>query len=281
MWRTGLEGMLITARQAATTSENDMKRSMGFTLVELLVVIAIIALLISILAPSLKTAKDLTRQMICGTYLRSIAMATILYAEGDGGKLPKIAGMLHTPALGEPYDWDNGANAPVLMNDGSGRNTPYGMGYLHFAGLVAPDMLYCPLYATVPDPDPRWLRSSYPDPYSLVRIPYDQIHTVNFFAGYLWNVNITLRGDGRADTTYNKLERLPGSAFMAMDLYLRRWDIGHWLAGPTTPSWQVAMPAGNVQLKQSQQGYAYMQQADMYNNLTDFQKGLEYLQGKL
>ena len=257
-----------------------MRRSRGFTLVELLVVIAIIALLISILAPSLKTAKDLTRQAICAVDLRSIATANQVYAAANNGVLPKVSGIMHPPALAEPYAWNSGANKPILLPDG--RNTPYGgLGNLHFTGLVHADTLYCPLYPFSPNPQPRWLRSSYPDPYSLVRVPWDQIFTVNFFAGYIWNANIVSTGGGRAETKYNKMEVVPSGAFMAMDLYFRKVDIGHWLAGPDTPSWQVAFPDGSVQLRQSREGYLYMQEANVYNNIPEFIKAIEYIQGKL
>lgn len=56
----------------------------GFTLIELLVVVAIIALLISILLPSLSRAREQGRRVVCAASLRSISQGAALYLEDTG-----------------------------------------------------------------------------------------------------------------------------------------------------------------------------------------------------
>ncbi|MFP4054212.1 MAG: type II secretion system protein [Phycisphaerae bacterium] len=78
----------------------------GFTLIELLIVVAIIALLVSILLPSLARAKDQARRLLCLTNLRNMSTATQTYAADNNDQYP-IA--YYTEAVGDvltSYAWD-------------------------------------------------------------------------------------------------------------------------------------------------------------------------------
>ncbi len=60
------------------------RSSHAFTLIELLVVIAIIALLVSILLPSLAKARELANKTVCAGHLHQIGIALNLYVRDEG-----------------------------------------------------------------------------------------------------------------------------------------------------------------------------------------------------
>lgn len=62
-----------------------MRTVKGFTLIELLVVIAIIALLLSVIIPSLSLAKEHAMEILCENNIRQYGFAMVLYCDDNDG----------------------------------------------------------------------------------------------------------------------------------------------------------------------------------------------------
>jgi prepilin-type N-terminal cleavage/methylation domain-containing protein len=113
------------------STENPRSRQAGFTLVELLVVIGIIALLISILLPSLKKAREQAARVECLANLRSIGQAYEIYAVQFKQAMP----IGTSDAAGMNMQWNY-----LIWNAG----IPYGPGLLYDTrALTVPQALYC------------------------------------------------------------------------------------------------------------------------------------------
>ena len=106
----------------------------GFTLVELLIVVSILALMVSILLPSLSKAREQAKAVVCGSNLRQITLANDLYANDHRhrycpGAADFVMSNLHRwhgtrTHTSEPFDGRSGPLAPYLGPEGSIRACP-------------------------------------------------------------------------------------------------------------------------------------------------------------
>lgn len=75
----------------------------GFTLIELLVAIAVIALLMSLIAPSLRMARERVFRISCANNQRSIASAMVAYASDNKGNVMRCS----SKNSNMPYAWED------------------------------------------------------------------------------------------------------------------------------------------------------------------------------
>ncbi len=105
-------------------------RRKGFTLIELLVVIAIIALLVSILLPSLAQAKEHAKAVLCQTNMKNLGQAFATYGTDNNDVI--FSG------------WDNGWDYGLGFPAGNGwhRQWPYIAAYWAKGASLSRDSLY-------------------------------------------------------------------------------------------------------------------------------------------
>ena len=143
----------------------------GFTLVELLVVIGIIALLISILLPTLNQARRSAKSVVCQSNLRQAGTGLLMFTESNKQKLP-TADVPSGGGTGHPFWYDRvmeylGAKSDAL---GSGIYDPEN--YAEF--FTCPDaaveggfLHYAPHTRLMP-PQAPWLPEAIAQPFSVI-----------------------------------------------------------------------------------------------------------------
>jgi prepilin-type N-terminal cleavage/methylation domain-containing protein/prepilin-type processing-associated H-X9-DG protein len=125
-----------------------VSKKTGFTLVELLVVIGIIALLISILLPSLNRARETANRVKCASNLRQIGQAILLYSNENKGNYPRTM-YVPTGNAQNYYDTTNGGSAmdpfnPANFNGATGNAVQPAIFLLIRTQDITPEVFVCP-----------------------------------------------------------------------------------------------------------------------------------------
>lgn len=164
-----------------------MMKKKGFTLIELLVVIAIIALLLSIIMPALRKAKEQAMAAVCMSSQRQTVMVTLTYSlDNDGLNIPSWQ---YLAAIGEvPEHWYTFIKP--YYDD-------------------AKNMLYCPRAKNpkidLNDPDSVWGTAS------LAWFADPRIHTENYldhFGGFGYNNWLEFDSGGQDKAIFKRDEVL-------------------------------------------------------------------------
>ncbi len=121
--------------------------SLGFTLIELLVVIAVISVLMGLLVPCLRAARERAHRTVCAGNLQQIGRGIMAYS-ADDDQLPipglpsSTSTMLWLPHL---HAFSYMATHPDALGEREQRWSVSNLGYLHQTQAIDnPEVFYCP-----------------------------------------------------------------------------------------------------------------------------------------
>ncbi len=170
----------------------------AFTLIELLVVIAIIALLVSILLPSLQQAKNLAKGMLCMTHIKGMGTGLMLYQEATGGWVPgSFPHDFVYDSGGVGITWPTWAHCMMQLTQTQWEYDPD----YHPSGIAwnpqvsyvdSFDMLFCPMDGGMVD---DWMKSINGSYGINISMTYDDHSPGPSPHGEFYNIQLTKRPD--------------------------------------------------------------------------------------
>lgn len=209
----------------------DARRRRGFTLVELLVVIGIIALLISILLPSLSKAQEQARRIACASNVRQFCTSLIMYAGENKGRLMDVGN--------HNKQWNNSGNTSV--SNGVQTMHPAARDLLVEQYKMTRRMFFCPSNVDM-DNGSNWSRSDLND---------------FAFTGYMFLAGRTELSKPKAQITLFKgFEEVPdGIQVVPGPKLTGRKAFYEVLVGDTSRSWQNQLSPSNHLYGDDSTGY--------------------------
>ncbi len=148
----------------------------GFTLVELLVVIGIIALLISILLPTLGRARSSANSIACQSNLRQVGLGLLLYADGNKQSLPRAdeRNLATGNAEQRPYWSDHVAAYIGVKGDGDATSgfdqSKYGEAFTCPDAKIPGGWMHYSVHPRLIPPQAGWVNDAKEQPWQLVTL---------------------------------------------------------------------------------------------------------------
>lgn len=170
----------------------------GFTLIELLVVISIIALLMSVLMPSLQKAKRSAQRVVCNSNLRNFGLANSTYIQDNRGNLMQAA------YTGTPWPWNQNDFAYASRGERWGiKDTPGQLNsYLGVQQDNTSKVFSCPS-----EPSTTLATRN-----GLNRLYYSIWGTAYFYNKYLIRLDETKWVDGVGNGKYTKAQEIKSTS---------------------------------------------------------------------
>ena len=232
------------------------KQHAAFTLIELLVVISIIAILASLLLPTISRSMEQARITKCRSNLRQVGVATTVFAGDNDGSFPQPLDN-GLGRLNQPH-WSYVAYSDGFIGVTGARN----MGVLFEKGYFNNgEACYCPSQKKS-----SWQFDTYPEPWIGEGSPMVR-------AGYNYNI----QADSSGYLLYNKISQHPATKIFAMDLTHAINNLAHGSLNPAL--WNVMYIDGSAHGKQSADAQEVMTSTAVVGNTWGpFQAVLAFLE---
>jgi prepilin-type N-terminal cleavage/methylation domain-containing protein len=214
-------------------------RRHAFTLIELLVVIGIIAVILSILLPTLGKVRQQALNANCASNLRQIVTACHSYAAENRGYLP--------PRFREgKMNYDQPFWSYLVQDINDAKVPRYGLGILWERKYVTSEkVFYCP--GGRAHPNHSW--DEFPKPWL-------SNTSINYRTSYSYNPHYALKTPGDVNsaklTAYPKINHKDWKyKALALDLLSSAEKVSHFSGSERIASWNVAYADGHVTLARS------------------------------
>lgn len=145
----------LAVRQKRRRSRVAAVMARGFTLIDLLVSIAVMAVLIGFLLPSLVSAHETARRVVCRSNVRQIGLGLVMYANDNDGRLPSSVFLdqaIFSSTVAQQQLGENSSDLTRMVSVRVAAGDPKlasggwdGLGHLHDQAYTnASKVFYCP-----------------------------------------------------------------------------------------------------------------------------------------